>query len=63
MSELKWRFNQLMIGLSVHWSLSVTKILMAAPLMPYGRLLYDDLMDCMLVTCMDELVVKGLSAI
>nr|POE76370.1 hypothetical protein CFP56_38001 [Quercus suber] len=39
-----------MIGLSDHWSSSVTKLWMAAPLMLYGCLyVYDDLVDFMLI--------------
>lgn len=45
-----------MIGLFDRWSSSVTKQLMIAPLMLYGHPLMDGPMDCMLVICLDELV-------
>ena len=58
-----------MIGLSHRWSPSVTKPLMAMPLMLNGRLLiwqsvdgmliicYTDLVDVILVRCLDDSII------
>ena len=45
-----------MIGLSHRWSPSITKPLMAMPLMLNGRLLIWQSMDGMLIICYNDLV-------